>query len=360
MEADFIKISKGLIPLSWLYGLGVRVRNLLFDIDVLKSKSFNIPVISVGNITVGGSGKTPHVEYLVQMLCERYKVAVLSRGYKRKTKGYVLAKPGISVKDIGDEPYQMYMKFGDDSSANPIHVAVDAKRVEGIERLIHDKETKDTQVIILDDAYQHRYVKPSINILLVDYHRLITHDKLLPAGRLREPQSGKKRADIVIITKCPEDMHPINLRVISKAMDLYPCQKLFFTQLRYDSMRTVFGPSDTTIELKDITPAHNVMVIAGIASPKHLLGDLKKYTHKLTPKVFSDHHNFTQREIDDINNTFDILPHPRIVITTEKDATRLAAIDGLSNDVKRNLYVLPVKVGFMQDQEKDFRALFIK
>ena len=360
MEADYIKIYKGLLPFSWLYGLGVRIRNLLFDIDVLKSHSFGVPVISVGNITVGGAGKTPHVEYLVQLLKDRYKVAVLSRGYKRSTKGYVLAKPGIKFTDIGDEPYQMYLKYGDvnANNGNTIHVAVDAKRAEGIDRLLHDKETKDTQVVILDDAFQHRYVKPSINILLVDYHRLITHDKLLPAGRLREPQSGKKRADIVIITKCPDDMHPINFRVITKAMNLYPCQKLFFTQLQYDKMHPLFN-APTALELKDITPAHNVMVISGIASPDHLLDDLKRHTHRLTPLIYADHHKFTQRDIDKINNTFDIMPHPRLIITTEKDAARLCEIDGLSNDVRRNLHVLPIKIVFMQDQEKEFNSLFI-
>ena len=176
MEGDFIKIREWLLPVSWLYGLGVRFRNQLFEMGVLKSRSFNIPVISVGNITVGGSGKTPHVEHLVSLLHDKAKVAVLSRGYKRKSRGYVLADRDTTSRMIGDEPYQMKKKFSD------IYVAVDRKRCHGIERLTGDEETKDTDVILLDDAFQHRYVKPGINILLVDYHRLIIYDKLLPAG----------------------------------------------------------------------------------------------------------------------------------------------------------------------------------
>ena len=229
MEGDFIKINEWLTPLSWLYGLGVGFRNHLFEIGILKSKSFDVPVISVGNITVGGSGKTPHVEYLIRLLQDKVKVAVLSRGYKRKSKGYVLANKQSTAREIGDEPYQIMKKFSD------IYVAVDKNRCEGIERLTSDENTKNTDVILLDDAYQHRYVKPGINILLVDYHRLIIYDKLLPAGRLREPQSGKSRADIVIITKCPADLKPMEFRVLTKALDLFPYQKLFFTVLHHPS-----------------------------------------------------------------------------------------------------------------------------
>lgn len=187
MEGDHIKINKWLLPLSWLYGLIVGIRNELFELKILKTRRFNIPVISIGNITVGGSGKTPHVEYLIRLLKDKMNVAVLSRGYKRKSHGYVLATTDTPMQDIGDEPYQMKTKYP------KVHVAVDKNRCEGISRLTTDKETCDTDVILLDDAFQHRYVQPGINILLVDYHRLIIYDKLLPAGRLREPLSGKHR-----------------------------------------------------------------------------------------------------------------------------------------------------------------------
>ena len=238
MEGDFIKINEWLTPLSWLYGIGVGIRNQMFELGILKSKAFDVPVISVGNITVGGSGKTPHVEYLIRQLHDKVKVAVLSRGYKRKSRGYVLADKQSTARDIGDESYQILKKFPG------IYVAVDKKRCNGIERLTSDEATKDTDVILLDDAYQHRYVKPGINILLVDYHRLIIYDKLMPAGRLREPQSGKARADIVIITKCPADLKPMEFRVLTKALNLYPYQKLFFTTLEYGDLQPLYCGED--------------------------------------------------------------------------------------------------------------------
>ena len=220
IEGDFIKINEWLTPLSWLYGLGVGIRNQLFELGILRQNSFDVPVISVGNITVGGSGKTPHVEYLIRLLQDKAQVAVLSRGYKRKSNGYQLANDNSTMQTIGDEPYQMKQKFPS------IHVAVDANRCRGIRHIINEEPTNNTDVILLDDAFQHRYVKPGINILLVDYHRLIIYDKLMPAGRLREPLSGKDRADVVIITKCPKDLKPMEFRVLSKAMNLYPYQSL--------------------------------------------------------------------------------------------------------------------------------------
>ena len=189
VEGDFIKINEWLLPLSWLYGLGVKIRNMLFEIGILRSESFDVPVISVGNITVGGTGKTPHVEYLIELLKDKARVAVLSRGYKRRTRGFVIADDKATARTVGDEPLQMKRKYGDD-----ITVAVDRKRCHGIRQLTSNDNEID--VILLDDAFQHRYVKPGVNILLVDYHRLIIYDKLLPAGRLREPLSGKDRAEI--------------------------------------------------------------------------------------------------------------------------------------------------------------------
>ena len=272
-EGDFIKINEWLLPLSWLYGIGVRLRNWMFDIGVLKSQSYDIPIIAVGNITVGGSGKTPHVEYLVNLLHNKLKVGVLSRGYKRKSHGYQLANADTPMRLIGDEPYQMRHKFND------IYVAVDKNRRNGIHRLTSDDATKDVDVILLDDAYQHRYVKPGINILLVDYHRLIIYDKLLPAGRMREPQEGKSRADIVIVTKCPKD---------------------------------------------------------------------------LTPLTFGDHHQFTADDIERVNSTFAAMKAPKIIITTEKDSTRLTNVEGLSQEAKNSIYALPIRIKFMLEGEEEF------
>jgi tetraacyldisaccharide 4'-kinase len=203
LEGDFITINKKLLCLSWLYGLGVGIRNLLFEMGILKSRSFSTPVISVGNITVGGTGKTPHVEYLVRLLKPHYQVAVLSRGYKRKSSGFVLSDENTPMPMIGDEPFQIKQKFPD------VVVAVDRKRTRGISKLIAGEGGVDIDVVLLDDAFQHRYVNPGVNILLVDYHRLVIYDRLLPAGRLREPVEAKNRADIVIITKCPKDLKPM-------------------------------------------------------------------------------------------------------------------------------------------------------
>lgn len=348
MEGDYIKIHSSLLPLSFLYGMGVRFRNMLFDTGILESRSFPIPVISVGNITVGGAGKTPHVEYLIRLLCETKRVSVLSRGYKRRTKGYLLASSSSTSLELGDEPYQMYLKYG-----RQVHVAVSANRCEGIERLCSDPETKDTDVILLDDAFQHRYVKPGVNILLVDYHRLIVYDKLLPAGRLREPKDGKRRADIVIVTKCPPDLRPMDFRVITKALNLYPYQKLFFTTIEYGDLIPLFSNS-RSLALSEITSDFEVLVLSGIASPQHLLCDIQKHTDNVIPMTFRDHHIFTPKDIARINNTFDSLSSKRIIITTEKDAARLVGLDGLSDDVRNHIYALPIKTTFLLEQQEQF------
>lgn len=349
-EGDLIKINDWLLPFSWIYGSIVRFRNWLFDMGLKKSKSFSIPIISVGNITVGGSGKTPHVEYLIRLLHDKAKIAVLSRGYKRKIHGYVLAEESTTMPEIGDEPFQMHQKFSD------IYVAVDAKRARGIENLQNDEATKDVDVVLLDDAFQHRYVKPGINILLVDYHRLIIYDKMLPAGRLREPLSGKNRADIVIITKCPKDLKPMEFRVLTKAMDLYPFQKLYFTSIDYDTPKGVF--EEKQIELDKLQDYH-VLLLTGIASPKQMEHDLKPMTKDITNLSFGDHHSFKGKDIDRINDAFESMPEPRIIITTEKDAVRLRETEGLYEKVKSNMYELPIKVSFMLDQQDNFNEKII-
>ena len=343
-EGDFIKIREWLLPLSWLYGLGVWIRSLLFKIGILKSRAFDIPIISVGNITVGGSGKTPHVEYLVKLLKEDMKVAVLSRGYKRKSRGYVLADTQTPMPRIGDEPYQMKEKFTD------VYVAVDRKRTRGICRLMEDKDTDDVDVILLDDAFQHRYVKPGINILLVDYHRLIIYDKLLPAGCLREPQKGKERADIVIVTKCPKDLRPMEYRVLTKAMQLYPYQSLYFTSLEYSPMRQLFGEEERDVD--SLKTNEQVLLLTGIASPKQLLHDLQIHTCNIQQMFYGDHHQFTVKDVRHINQHFAAISHPKLIITTEKDAARLKYTKGLSDEVKQHLFVLPVHIRFMHGQEE--------
>uniref|UniRef100_A0AB33ITZ7 Tetraacyldisaccharide 4'-kinase n=1 Tax=Prevotella sp. GTC17254 TaxID=3236794 RepID=A0AB33ITZ7_9BACT len=349
-EGDLIKINEWLLPFSWLYGIGVRFRNCLFEMGVLKSTAFDIPVISVGNITVGGSGKTPHVEYLIRLLEDKVKVAVLSRGYKRKSRGYLLADTDTTMEQIGDEPFQMKKKYPN------AYIAVDGNRRRGINRLITDEATNDTDVVLLDDAFQHRYVKPGINILLVDYHRIIIYDKLLPAGRLREPHAGKNRADIVIITKCPKDLNPMEFRVLTKAMDLYPYQSLFFSTIEYVDPQAVFD--EKKIEKEDLKD-YNILLLTGIASPQQMEQDLTACVKTLTPMSYPDHHRFTTRDIEDIERAFTALPEPRIILTTEKDAARLSILDGFSEDTRKHLYALPIQTKFMLDDEELFNNKII-
>ena len=351
MEGDFIRIHKWLLPLSWCYGLAVGIRNQLFEMGILKSRAFKTPIISIGNITVGGSGKTPHVEYIVKQLHDKMKVAVLSRGYKRKTKGFVLASKDSTAADIGDEPFQMKKKFAD------IYVAVDANRCRGIDFLTENEETKDTDVILLDDAYQHRYVKPGVNILLIDYHRLIIYDKLLPAGRLREPKQGKNRADIVIITKCPNEMKPMEFRVLTKALGLFPYQKLFFTKLKYNQLKPLYAGEDKP--LSELTKDTHVVLLTGIASPKQMMMDLSSYTSHITPLTFADHHAFRKKDIQRINEVFAQTPEPKIIITTEKDNARLFGMKGLSDEVRQHIYMLPIEIEFLLGQQAEFNEKII-
>ena len=353
MEGDFIKLNKKLLPLSWFYGLGVGFRNLLFEMNILKSHSYKTPVISVGNITVGGTGKTPHVEYLIRLLKDKIHIAVLSRGYKRKSKGFLLATEETTVAEVGDEPFQMKQKYPE------IEVAVDKKRTRGIDHLISgDCTKKEVDAILLDDAYQHRYVKPGLNILLVDYHRLIIHDKLLPTGRLREPVKGKDRADIVIVTKCPNSLTPMEYRVLTKQMNLYPYQQLYFTTIKYEPMRPLFDGTEKIGTLEELAGRH-ILLLTGIASPKQIYYDLKPHTSDIHPLRYGDHHNFKKRDIKKINETFEALPSPKLIITTEKDAVRLKDVEGLSLEARQNLYVLPISIQFMLEGEESFNEKII-
>ena len=351
MEGDLIKINEWLRPVAWIYGIGVRTRNWLFDVNILKSKSYDMPVISIGNITVGGTGKTPHTEYLVRLLQEHFKVAVLSRGYKRKSKGFVLARPDTPMQDIGDEPYQMKQKFPN------IHVAVDKNRCHGIEQLLDNHVAPGTEVVLLDDAFQHRYVKPGLNILLVDYHRLICDDALLPAGRLREPQTGKDRANIVIVTKCPADINPIGFRVIKKALRLYPYQSLYFSTLKYGALTALFGKA--SIPSGSLGNSRRILLLTGIASPEQMKMDLEHQGLSITPLPFGDHHSFTPADVALVNETFAAMPAGSLIVTTEKDAVRLKDVAGLSEQVRKALYVLPIEVEILRNQQQTFNKSII-
>ena len=326
MEGNLIKINKWLYPVSWIYGTGVWLRNKLFDWGIYKERKFDIPVISVGNITVGGTGKTPHTEYLIRLLQKDYKVAVLSRGYKRKSKGFVLARPDTSVQMIGDEPFQMKQKFPN------IYMAVDRDRCHGIEQLCNSHIAPGTDVIILDDAFQ------------------------LPAGRMREPENGKSRAHIVIVTKCPKDITPMDLRVLSKQMELYPYQQLYFTTLAYGKLHPLFTAGNA-VSLKEIEKDKHILLVTGIASPAKLIQDLSPYNEHIESLAFSDHHDFTARDMELIKKRFMKLPEgKRMIITTEKDSVRLAAHPLMDEMLKPYIYMLPIEVAFLQDQQELFNS----
>lgn len=363
MDEHLFKIHKWLYPVSWLYGAVVIMRNKLFDWGLLRSKSFDVPVICVGNLAVGGTGKTPHTEYLIKLLHDKYQVAVLSRGYKRRTQGYVLATPQSTAKTIGDEPYQMYTKFPS------VTLAVDENRRHGIGKLLALKEPV-VDIVLLDDAFQHRYVKPGLSILLTDYHRLFCDDTLLPAGRLREPVSGKNRAQIVIVTKCPQDIKPIDYNIITKRLNLYPYQQLFFSSFRYGNLLPVFQqgvketaanviPAGKDISLSSLTDT-DILLVTGIASPAPILERLEDCTKQIETLSFSDHHDFTHKDMQQIKERFKRLTgEKRLIITTEKDATRLVNHPGLDEELKPFIYALPIEIEILQNQQDKFNQHII-
>ena len=336
-----MRIYRWLYPLSWLYGLGVRLRNAMFDAGILPSQTFALPVVCVGNLTVGGTGKTPHTEYLIRLLMQAgLHVGVLSRGYKRKSKGFVWAESETPMEQVGDEPFQMRSKFPD------IRLAVDADRPHGIRCMTAPHVQPPLDVILLDDAYQHRYVKAGLNILLTDYQRPIYEDALLPAGRLREPLCGKERADVVVVSKCPSGLSASEARQIRERLRLQPCQALFFSTLRYGELRPFAlcgGPVRSLDTLRGDVP---VILLSGIATPGKLLSDLGAYTSSIRSVCFPDHHQFTMADVERIHRLYAESEPGTLVVTTEKDETRLHRLP-LSEEVKAHLYVLPIEVEFL-------------
>ena len=340
-----------LFPFSILYGIGVSIRNFLFDRGIFKSVGFDIPIICIGNLTIGGTGKTPHTEYLVHLLFKHHRVAVLSRGYKRKKKGFQIAHAESTAHDIGDEPYQIKKKFPD------ITVAVCAQRVKGVRELLQQEDTAAPEIILLDDAYQHRHIKAGLNILLTDYHHLISKDCFLPTGRLRDSFHSRKRADIVIVSKCPEALPAQEMSSIRTSLRLAPWQKLFFSTLEYGDL--VGAWSDVKREFSTITKNTKVFLLTGIANPQPILNRLKKTGADITSICYPDHHNFSAIDVKHINKIFHHLSESgdAILVTTEKDASRLRLCQGLSESVQRHLYTLPIKITFLNGQEEEFNTI---
>lgn len=326
-------------PLSWLYGMAVSVRNWCFDHKILPVEQFDVPVVSVGNITVGGTGKTPHVEYIASMMSGYRKVAVLSRGYKRKTKGFVLANPNSTPESIGDEPMQIYRKLG-----ARIKVAVCENRRNGIRELM--RQFPDLGLIILDDAFQHRYVKPKVNVLLMDYSRPIYDDHLLPLGRLRESAYSTLRADMVIVTKCPSNLSPLSYRLISKRLELMPYQKLYFSGIVYDDLTPVFPKEHPySVDLSSLSSRDTVLLLTGIANPRSFVRHFHQYPFKVVVSHFPDHHDFSRADIEHIKDKFLSLKGERkIIITTEKDAVRLAYNPYFPAALKPSTFHVPISV----------------
>lgn len=317
-----------LFPFAVLYGFITSIRNFLFDKGILKSTSFDIPVIAVGNLSVGGTGKTPQIEYLIRLLSDKYKIATLSRGYKRKSEGFVLADATSNAEILGDEPFQFYQKFPN------IQVAVDANRTNGITQLLSQKEKP--QIILLDDAYQHRKVKAGFYILLTSYDDLYADDFMLPTGNLRESRSGASRAKIVIVTKCPKKLSDKKQSEIWEKLKLSSSQQLYFTFIDYDD--AIYG-QDEKIAVSEIRN-ESKLLLAGIAKPTPFFDYLKNENDECL--TFPDHHHFSEKDLEMIQNK----AQSRKIITTEKDYVRLKDSKLISQ-----LYYLPIKSKFINNQQ---------
>ena len=331
-----------LLPVSLCYGLAMEIRNLLFDLHLLPSKKFDMPVISVGNLTYGGTGKTPHIEYLIRLLIPGMFIATLSRGYGRKSNGFILASKRSNVKYIGDEPLQFLKKFAD------VKVAVDEKRSRGMSILL--EKYPDLNVILLDDAFQHRYVKPGLSILLTDYHHLYSEDLVLPSGTLREFRTGARRADIIVVTKTPKIFSPITRRRIIEEIKPDSKQRVYFSYIKYGDPVPVFD----TLNLPFPAKITNILLFTGIANDYPLREHLERMCSELVVMKFADHHPYTVKDLEEIIRRYHDLPtQKKITITTEKDVMRLKT-PGLSTYLKNlPLFCVPMEIDFHgADKEK--------
>jgi tetraacyldisaccharide 4'-kinase len=316
-------------PLAVLYGGVTTVRNTLYDKKVLKSTAFDLPIINVGNLSVGGTGKTPHIEYLIRLLAKEYRVATLSRGYKRQSSGFVLANEKTTVLDIGDEPFQYVQKFKN------ILVAVAEKRVHGVEELL--KLDNKPEVILLDDAFQHRQIEAGLNIVLTPYNDLFVDDTMLPTGNLRERAVGISRAQLIIVSKCPEILSEEEQFALAQRLPLSLTQTVYFSKIQYDDF--VYNKALEKRALNSLKE-QKVTLVTGIANPKPLLAYLEKNKIVINHVAFSDHHNFSSQDISVILEADNSL-----IITTEKDFMRL------QDKIETNLYYLPIKIAIINNEE---------
>lgn len=327
-------LRKILFPFAILYGFITSFRNFLFDKGILKSHSFDLPIIAVGNLSVGGTGKTPMIEYLIRLLSSEYKIATLSRGYKRKSEGFILADETSNAEILGDEPFQFYQKFPN------ILVAVDANRKNGIEQLINISKP---DIVLLDDAFQHRKVKAGFYILLTAFNDLYANDFILPTGNLRESRSGAERANIVVVTKCPANLSEKEKNTIERKLQLESRQKLFFTSITYDEF--VFS-EEKQLLVSEIKNSEKLL-LAGIAKPEPFFEYLKNENDTIL--TYPDHHHFSEKDILEIKEK----AKGKIIITTEKDFVRLKG-----NLPKEQLFYLPIKSSFFSAQENFNNSIF--
>ena len=339
-----------LYPFSILYRLITDIRNFLFDKGILRSTKFSIPVICIGNITVGGTGKTPHAEYIISLLKKEFKVAILSRGYKRKSSGFRIVTSSSKVVETGDEPLQICRKFPD------VLVAVDRNRVNGIKNIL--REHPETDVIILDDGFQHRWVRPGLSILLTDYNRLVTRDYIMPYGRLRENMKNRKRADIILISKTPGEITESTIKEITSEVKTSPGQKIYFTKICYDALSPVFDGEVSNIF--PVTDYRNcgAVLITGIASPVLLKIHLEKQFNEIIHLDFPDHYYFNRNDIQKFKKAYNNLKSTkRLIITTEKDAVRLRELKTIEDPFRSVFYYLPVRISFINDYNTEFDNL---
>ena len=332
-----------LLPFALLYWLGIGIRNWMYDKNILKSASFGLPLICIGNLSVGGTGKSPMVEYLVVKLKDKFKVATLSRGYKRKTKGYALANENATALEIGDEPMQFHLKFPD------VPVAVGEQRIVAIPQLLHDKP--ETQAIILDDAFQHRSIKAGLNIILTDYNNLFTRDFYLPTGDLRDLKSSYKRAEVIVVTKCKPDLTEAEKQQVIKEISPLPQQQIFFTAIEYGQLYHITDNRESVLDSKT-----EVLLVTGIANPRPLKKMLEKHSNTYHMLQYADHHIFTIDDLNDIKKRFEnIETTNKIILTTEKDAVRLVKFS--SEVAELPLYVIPVRHRFLFEEGNRFDTM---
>lgn len=341
--------------LAALYQFFVKRRNRLYDKGVFHSARFDIPILCIGNITVGGTGKTPHTEYLIRLLKNLFPIAVLSRGYKRKSKGFLMADAHSDAQQIGDEPLQISQKFSD------IKVAVCEKREVGIKELL--KRYPETKAILLDDAFQHRQVSPSLSMVLIDYNRPTFEDKLLPAGRLREPIEGLQRADMVIVSKCPSSLSEEAQDSFKKRLALQQRQGLYFTRIRYSDFHAAFPEKafQKTLTAESVkTGKRPVLGFCGIASPAPFIDYLQSIHPQCKCLLFPDHHFYTPSDIQNITQAFARLESENaLLVTTEKDYFRLRGYSGLES-LTPYIYYVPLEIEFLNHQEEDFNQKIIQ